>query len=155
VTDTFLVGYDGSPGSERALDRAIADAKFRDACLVVAVVLAMPLDPFERSGGLHVSVIPDPDTHALRQKVAENEPPPALQPTVAAARARLRGTEVDGEVVWRAGPPGEEIADLANRRGATKIFLGPHHRRFLDALSDDVAKDLRRLSAPWEIVVSD
>jgi nucleotide-binding universal stress UspA family protein len=43
----YLVGFDGSEPSQRALDRAVADASTDSAEVVVGVVLEMPFDPVE------------------------------------------------------------------------------------------------------------
>ena len=41
----ILVGFDDSDAARRALDRAIAEARERNARLVVLSVFEMPLDP--------------------------------------------------------------------------------------------------------------
>ena len=42
---TIVVGYDGADGSDRILDRAIAEAQRDGGLVVVVAVLEMPLNP--------------------------------------------------------------------------------------------------------------
>jgi nucleotide-binding universal stress UspA family protein len=157
MPDTYLVGFDGSASSERAIERATGDAEAGEARLVVAVVMAMPIDPLKSTPGLHVAFVPnaDADTRALRSKMAKNEPPPVLEPTFAAAEQWTRRLGDRAVVRWRAGPPAQEIADLAYDEGAVRVYLGQHHHRFLDVvLSEDVTKSVGR-HHEWELIVVD
>jgi len=135
VAATIVVGFDGSDRSGRALDRAIADTKSASGSLVVVVVAPMPFDPLGLPelglGGLGP---PDPSEQALRELVAEDKTPPALQPVVDEAAKRTSDAGIEAEIIWRLGDPGRELVDIARQRKASKIVLGEHHHRRLSAL---------------------
>jgi nucleotide-binding universal stress UspA family protein len=132
VTDpamkTIVVGFDGSEGAERALDRAITFAKAFGAKLVVTVV--------ER---LLVSEI---------TPLTISEPPSAgweREAHLERARALVAEQGIAFELVSPMGPPAVEIVNVADDRNADLIVVGTHEpglieRLFSGSVSGSVAR---------------
>lgn len=139
-----LVGFDDEPAAHRALDRGIAEVREHGGRLVVLIVAEMPLDP---NAPRAYATPADFDT--IRAPLG---PPPAIQPVIAAARERLHGVGVPVELRWAAGPPADEIIEVAGVVGAGLIVVGSHHHGMLGRLMGaDVAADVQR-HAPCEVV---
>jgi nucleotide-binding universal stress UspA family protein len=123
----ILVGYDGSDGGRRALDRAVAEARESPARITVLSVVRLPLDPEgPRNFGTLDDVSPD--------EGAPLSPPPSVVEHLSEARGRLAAAGVDAELIWAAGEPGRTIVDAARRIRAHVIVLGEHHHGFLSGL---------------------
>src|SRR5436190_12838658 len=133
-----LVGYDGSEGGRRALDRAVEEARRSGAQLTVLSVAAMPLNPdVPRYFGTLDDVSADEDDPL--------SPPPELVAHLTEARDILREAGVDPDLAWAAGEPAHEIVDTAKRVGARTIVLGEHHHGFLSRLfGADVDAEVQR-----------
>jgi nucleotide-binding universal stress UspA family protein len=115
---TIVVGYDGDEAAERALDRALAEARARRGRLVVVAVKELPLDPVEpRNFG---TLDDGPASTGLPE-------PPELPDVLARARARIAGARVPADYVWAFGDPARTIVDVARDRGADAIVIGSHH----------------------------
>ena len=120
----LLVGYDGSAGAKRALDRAIAEARASKATITVLSVFEVPLDPdMPRNFGT-LDDISDREGTALA-------PPPNVVDELVEARDRLAAAGIEADLVWAAGQPAQEIVETAARIRAAAIVLGEHHHGFL------------------------
>jgi nucleotide-binding universal stress UspA family protein len=134
----ILVGYDGSDGGRRALDRAIAEAHESKARITVLSVENLPLDPEgPRNFGTLDDISPD--------EGAALSAPPDVVAHLSEARERLAAAGLDAELMWAAGEPGRSIVDAAKRTRADTIVLGEHHHGFLSNLfGDDVDAEVQR-----------
>lgn len=121
MTDTLLVGIDGSEESQRAASFAAARAKAGKARLVVAYVIEWSPYTFNT-----------PEENEMRHKRREEEIEKAqtqvLDPVVASIKSS--GIEVEGMV--RHGHPAQVLGELAGETGACQIFIG---RRGLSKLT--------------------
>jgi nucleotide-binding universal stress UspA family protein len=134
----ILVGYDGSDGGRRALDRAVAEARHPHGRLTVLSVLNVPLDPSvpRNFGSLG-------DISAREGAVLP--PPPEVVAHLTEARDRLAAAGFDADLLWAAGEPAGEILETARRIRADVIVLGEHHHGFLGKLfGADVDAEVQR-----------
>jgi nucleotide-binding universal stress UspA family protein len=123
----ILVGYDGSDGGRRALDRAVEEARAVGGKVTVLSVVDLPLDP---NGPRNFGTLDDLSDH-------EGEalsPPPSIVEHLTDARDRLAKAGIDAELEWAAGEPGSTIVETARRIHASVIVLGEHHHGFLGQL---------------------
>ncbi len=135
MSETIVVGYDGEEPAQRALERAIAEARASSARLVVVAVAEMPLNPEgpQSFGSL--------DAQARMLPLVE---PPALAPLLARARELVEAAGVEAEYVWAVGEPASAIAGTAHDREASLIVVGSHHGFIGRLLGTDVAAEVRR-----------
>lgn len=104
----ILVGYDGSDGAKRALDRAVVEARDRHMRTAVVSVASMPLDlDAPRYDGTLDDISPD-EGRPL-------SPPPEIVAHLEEAREILAAAGVDSELTSAAGEPGHEIVEVARR----------------------------------------
>jgi nucleotide-binding universal stress UspA family protein len=123
----ILVGYDGSSGAGRALDRAVAEARESHGRVTVLSVADVPLDlSVPRNFGTLGDI-------SAREGSALS-PPPDVVAHLTEARDRLAAAGLDAELAWAAGEPGREILETARRIRAHVIVLGEHHHGFLGNL---------------------
>jgi nucleotide-binding universal stress UspA family protein len=142
---TIVVGYDGHEAAGHALDRAIEEARERQARIVVVAVVEMPLNPesLQNFGTLD-------DSPAPRIPLVE---PPELTPIFAAARERLEAAGVPADYSWAAGEPADAIVGEARDRKAELIVVGLHHHGFFSRVfGADVAAEVKR-SAGCDVLV--
>jgi nucleotide-binding universal stress UspA family protein len=134
----ILVGYDGSVGARRALDRAVAEARESRGRITVLTVANVPLDlDVPRNFGTLDDIAP--------YEGAELSPPPDVVEHLGEARERLAAAGLDAELAWAAGEPGREILEAARRARADVIVLGEHHHGFLAGLfGGDVDAEVQR-----------
>jgi nucleotide-binding universal stress UspA family protein len=134
----ILVGYDGSAGAQRALDRTIAEARASHAHITVLSVASVPLDlDVPRNFGTLDDIAP--------YEGAELSPPPDVVAHLGEARERLLAAGLDAELAWAAGEPGRVIVETARRARADVIVLGEHHHGFLAGLfGSDVDAEVQR-----------
>jgi nucleotide-binding universal stress UspA family protein len=134
----ILVGYDGSDGGRRALDRAVAEAQDSRGRIVVLSVVNMPLDlDVPRNFGTLDDI--------SSREGAELAPPPDLVEHLTEAREHLAAAGFDAEVIWGAGEPGHVIVDTAKRIRAHVIVVGEHHHSLLGNLfGADVGAEVQR-----------
>lgn len=145
-TRTILVGYDGLDAADRALDRAIDEARNTRAKLVVLAVEEMSLNP---EGPQNFGTLDD--SPATMIPLAE---PPELEPVLARARERVEAAGVDADYVWAAGEPSQEIVVAARERGADLVVVGHHHHSlFGRLLGEDVAAGVKRAAGSEVLVV--
>jgi nucleotide-binding universal stress UspA family protein len=134
----ILVGYDGSDGGRRALDRAIAEARKSHARITVLSVVNMPLD------------LDVPRNFGTLDDIGPHEgdplsPPPDVVGHLTEARDHLAAAGVTADLTWAAGEPGHAIVDTARRIRADVIVLGEHHHGFLGSLfGADVDEEVKR-----------
>jgi nucleotide-binding universal stress UspA family protein len=134
----ILVGFDDSDAARRALDRGIAEARERNARLVVLSVFEMPLDPqVDRFFGT-LDDIADWEGKPIA-------PPPELVGLLGKARDQVEAAGLHADFMWAAGEPGRAIVDAARDAKAEAVVLGEHHHGFLAGLfGADVAAEVRK-----------
>jgi nucleotide-binding universal stress UspA family protein len=134
----ILVGYDGSDGGKRALDRAVAEARDTHGRITVVSVANLPLDlDVPRNFGTLDDISPD-EGRPL-------SPPPEVVAHLQEASGILGAAGVEPELTWAAGEPGHEIVETAKRIRALTIVVGEHHHGFLANLfGADVAAEVER-----------
>ena len=133
---TVLVGYDGHPRSDAALDHAVAAARDAHQKLVVLAVLELPLDP---EGPQNYGTLDD--SPARMMPLVE---PPELEPVFTRARARVEAGAYQADYVWMVGDPADSIVATARERDASLVVLGAHeHSWFGRVLGSDVAEEVR------------
>jgi nucleotide-binding universal stress UspA family protein len=131
-TETIVIGYDGKDSAQRALERAIAEAKTTHARLLIVTVEALPLDPYAPMTFGTLDDSPPP--------VAPVAEPPELRLLTAEAMNRAQTEGVPADYLWAAGDPARTIVDAARDNGASKIIIGSHHHSlFQRLLGQDVA----------------
>ena len=119
----ILVGFDDSDAARRALDRGIAEARERNARLVVLSVL----DDIADWEGKPIA------------------PPPELVGLLGKARDQVEAAGLHADFMWAAGEPGRAIVDAARDAKAEAVVLGEHHHGFLAGLfGADVAAEVRK-----------
>lgn len=113
MTDTFLVGIDGSEPGQRAVDFAVERAKAGKAKLTVVYVIEWSPYTFNTPEENEVR-------HKRREEEIERAKSQVLDPLVASLKAG--GTDVEGIV--RHGNAAEVLSGLAGEKGACQIFIG-------------------------------
>lgn len=105
----MLIGVDGTPESDRALERAAELARALGASATVASVA-----PYYHGYGRGVGVVDPADSPERHREYVEE------------ARARLAQMSVDADVVERIGEPARTLAEIADDVGADLIVVGTH-----------------------------
>jgi len=123
----ILVGFDGSDGGRRALDRAVAESRNGRAHITVLSVVNVPLDP---DAPRYFGTLDD----ISEREGAAAAPPPDVVDHLSEARDRLAAQGIDAELTWAAGEPAHAIVETAQRIRAELIVLGEHHHGFLGSL---------------------
>jgi len=115
---TIVVGYDQTPGSQAALERAATLAKALGAKLVVTSVA-----PILISSGRSAGPIDSTDTPEMHAKELD------------AAREYLEGQGVDADYQKAIGEPADAIVQLANDRRADMIVVGTREPNLIQRLT--------------------
>jgi nucleotide-binding universal stress UspA family protein len=143
---TIVVGYDGHEAAQRALDRAIEEARGGKARLVVISVAEMTLNP---EGPQNFGTLDDSPARMI--PLVE---PPELEPLFQAARERIEAAGVQADFMWSAGEPADAIVGAARDRRATLVVVGAHHGGLLSrVLGGDVASEVKRTAGCDVLVV--
>ena len=134
----ILVGYDGSDGSKRALERAISEAHESRGRITVLSVANMPLDlDVPRNFGTLDDISAD-----------EGKPlsaPPDVVAQLIEARDRLASAGLEANLTWTAGEPGRAIVETAKEMRAQVIVVGEHHHGMLGNLfGADIDAEVQR-----------
>jgi nucleotide-binding universal stress UspA family protein len=124
---TIVVGYDQTPESDRALERAATLAKALGSKLVVTSVTPLMISA-GRSGG----------------PIDPTEPPEKHAAELEAARTYLEGQGIEADYQPAIGEPADAIVQLANERKADMIVIGTREpglvlRLLGQSVSDSVA----------------
>jgi nucleotide-binding universal stress UspA family protein len=140
---TIVVGYDGSDGAQRALDRAAGLAEALSARLVVVSVSTAPIPapvleptgPMLVPGGATGPILTG-GTTPLTGPESEREPDPKelAQRRLEEARARLASRRLDADYVAEAGSPAERLLTVADERDAELIVVGSGDHGLLERL---------------------
>lgn len=123
MTDTLLVGVDGSDGGTRAAEFAAKCAKGSDARLVVAYVIEWSPYSFNT-----------PEENEQRHKRREEEISRAENGVLAPLVGSLTKAGVQAEGVVRHGHAAEVLSSLAGEYSASQIFIGRRGLSKLEAL---------------------
>ena len=109
-----LVGVDLSDTSMRALDRAIQQAAWREADVVVLHVLALPAYMAIEPGAFRIDVdeVREAAERSLERRIEDLR------------MASPNGFPVEVELRVAVGHPGTQILDVANERDAELVVLG-------------------------------
>lgn len=143
----ILVGYDGSDGGRRALERAIAEARESRGRITVLSVANMPLD------------LDVPRNFGTLDDISADEgrplpPPPDVVAHLKEASERLASAGLEADLTWTAGNAGEAIVETAKEIRAQVIVLGEHHHRLLgNLLGADVDAEVER-EAGCEVILA-
>jgi nucleotide-binding universal stress UspA family protein len=115
---TIVVGYDQTPGSQRALERAATLAKALGSKLVVTSVAPLMIS-IGRSGG------PIDPTDTPEDHVKE----------LATAREYLEAQGIEADYAQAIGEPADAIVQLANERQADMIVVGTREPNLIQRLT--------------------
>jgi nucleotide-binding universal stress UspA family protein len=115
---TFVVGYDQTPGSQRALERAATLARALGAKLVVTSVAPLMVS-IGRSAG-PTDPTDTPEMHAQE---------------LDAARRYLEGQGIEAEYRAGVGEPADAIVQLAGELGAEMIVVGSREPNLIQRLT--------------------
>jgi nucleotide-binding universal stress UspA family protein len=143
----ILVGFDGSDGGRRALDRAIAESRDSRAHTTVLSVAELPLDlDVPRNFGTL-------DDVSARESAAL-APPSDVVAHLTEARDRFAARGLEADLTWAAGDPAHAIVETARRIRAQVIVLGEHHHGLLGSLfGADVDAEVQR-EAGCEVILA-
>ena len=143
----ILVGFDGTDGGRRALDRAIEEGSRSTVHLTVISVENMPLDP---EAPRHFGTLGD----ISASEGAVLAAPPDVVQHLQEANERLSKAGLRADLIWAAGEPGAEIVEAAKRVRANLIVVGEHHHGFLSSLfGSNVDEEVQR-EAGCEVVLA-
>ena len=159
--NTIVVGYDGSPASERALDRAAELGEALKARLVVVSV--------ERSTRASVAVpVPRAETLLIPGTVGGAVPPAASlaepepqQPDpkeiarrqLEQARMSLARRHVDVEYVAEVGDPADRLVEIVEERDGDLLVVGSREHGLLDRLLARPVDEAVARRAPRDVLL--
>jgi nucleotide-binding universal stress UspA family protein len=133
---TIVVGYDETPGSQRALERAATLSKALGAKLVVTSVAPLMVS-IGRSGGPT-----DPtDTPAMHAK------------ELAAAREYLEAQGIEAEYRAAVGEPADAIVQLADELDAELIVVGTREPNLIQRLTGQSVSDAVSRHAHRDVLI--
>ena len=115
---TIVVGYDETPGSQRALERAASLAKALGAKLVVTSVAPLMVS-IGRSGG----------------PIDPTDPPAKHAKELESARAYLEGQGIEADYQAAVGEPADAIVQLAEQVDAEMIVVGTREPNLIQRLT--------------------
>jgi nucleotide-binding universal stress UspA family protein len=121
---TIVLGYDQTPGSQRALERAASLAKALGARLVVTSVTPLMISSGRSAGPI------DP-----------TDPPERHAEELAAARQYLEGQGVEADYQPAIGEPAAAIVQLADKVDADMIVVGTRELSLIQRLTGQSVSD--------------
>lgn len=149
MTETIVIGYDGTDTAPGVLAKAIELSAGGD--LVVVVGENMPVNPNFAVVSYAPGVVDVPLVGG------SDDIPPVLEPVVEKAKAQLQAAGARARFAWGAGDPARLIVDAAKDSKASKIVIGKdHHSFFGKLLGNDVEAEVKReAGSGCEVVVVD
>jgi nucleotide-binding universal stress UspA family protein len=132
----ILIGVDGTPESDRALERAAELARAVGASVTVASVA-----PFYHGYGRGIGVVDPVDTPERHEEQALD------------ACARLTQMSVEATAVQRIGDPAQTLAELAQEVGADLIVVGTHEYGALGRLVHGSVSGAVRRKARVDVLI--
>lgn len=134
--NTIVVGYDQTPGSQRALERAATLAKALGSKLVVTSVTPL-MASVGRSGG----------------PIDPTDPPEKHAAELAAAREYLEAQGIDADYQRAVGEPPDAIVQLADERGADMIVVGTREHGLINRLLGASVSDAVSRRAHCDVLI--
>ena len=113
MSNLYVVAYDGSPSSERALNFAVDRAGLSGAALLIAHVLEWSPYSFLTPEELE-------ERHKRRAEELERAKTAVIDPVV----KRLAAKGVTARTEMRYGNVAEVLCDIAEKEGASQLFIG-------------------------------
>ena len=113
MPDTFVVAVDGSPGSDRALQKAMDMGKGRDVILALTHVIEWSAFSFHT-----------PEELAERHKRREEELERANNAILGPSEKIAKDSGFNCETIVLHGHPAETLVKVASDKGADNIFIG-------------------------------
>jgi nucleotide-binding universal stress UspA family protein len=113
MTTKILVAVDGSKGSKRALDAAVAQAKLANASLLLTYVIEWSPYSFHTPQELE-------ERHSRRESEIQRANDSVLNPLV----EKLSESNIEVESVVHHGKIAETLNDLADEHGVSCIYIG-------------------------------
>jgi nucleotide-binding universal stress UspA family protein len=127
---TILVGYDGSDGAERALDRAaeLAEALAARVAVVSVSAVAIPASAHvvEPTGPMLETTPLTPESQADLEALAQRR--------LEQARSRLATRSLDVDYLAEVGSPAERLLAVADERDAELIVVGSRDHGIIERL---------------------
>ena len=133
---TIVIGYDETPGSQRALERAATLAKALGSRLVVTSVAPLMVS-IGRSGG-PIDPTDTPEMHAKE---------------LGAAREYLEGQGIQAEYQRAVGEPADAIVQLAEQVGAEMIVVGTREPNVIQRLTGQSVSDAVSHHAHCDVLI--
>jgi nucleotide-binding universal stress UspA family protein len=115
---TIVVGYDDTPGSRRALERAAMLARALGAKLVVTSVTPVMISAGRSAGPIDPADRPEKHAEELEQ-----------------ARAYLEGQGLEADYRQAIGEPADAIVELADQVDADMIVIGTREPNLIQRLT--------------------
>lgn len=132
---TILLGYDGTPASERALERVAELAQGTAQVTVISVAASM----YHTYPSYGITALTEEDEHKR---------------LLSRAKRRLARRGIKPTTLQPVGDPGREILEAAQRSGADLIVVGGHDKGLLGRLLWLEATDTEVVrKAPCDVLV--